>query len=277
MEKQENLKQQGIAFDKAGEKEKAIEAFLQAGDGGDPVCYLYAGKIYQLDLKQPEKAVPLFLKAADNGIASAYNNASLAYKKGNGVPMDLAKAGELAKKGMEAGDFYCCYNLGVWYKNGELGRVENDLSKQAFEKAKLTAGYAKAKPDVKAKIDSYLSSFENPILNPEPQKTEEAAASPSEKDKKAEKNWILAFFIVLGVLGIAGIVLSSFAAVQLKEPGWYWLFSLFIPMIAYNVCPFLFKKMREKPIYFYIDLVFALLYIVAILTAAILWQQAKGL
>ena len=48
-------------------------------------------------------------------------------------------------------------------------------------------------------------------------------------------------------------------------------------MVTYNVCPFIFKDMKEKPIYFYIDLAFALLYIVAILTAAILWQKAKGL
>ncbi len=285
MERQENLKQQGIAFDKAGEKEKAIEAFLKAGENGDNVCYLYAGKIYQLDLQQPEKAVPLFLKAAENGIAAAYNHASLAYKKGSGVPADLAKAEELAKKGMEAGDFYCCYNLGVWYKNGELGKVDLKSSKEAFEKAKLAAGYQKAKPEVKEKINSYLASFEAPASNPSPAESQNLASfgkhdlKPEEasEDKKSEKNWILAFFIILAVLGVAGVVLSSFAATQLREPGWYWLFTLFIPMVTYNVCPFIFKDMKEKPIYFYIDLAFALLYIVAILTAAILWQKAKGL
>ncbi len=263
MENQDNLKQQGIAFDKAGEKQKAIECFQKAAESGDKVCYLYAGKIYQFDLHDEQKAGPYFVKAAEGGVPRAYNYASLACKKGNGVPLDLAKAEEFARKGMEMGDFYCAYNLGVWYSSGELGQADPAKAKEAFQSARGSVGYPKAPKEAKDRIDSYLASFET--------------GKPEQKKSSSEDNWITAFYITLAVLGLAGVILVSFAYVQLKQPAWFGLFALFLPMIAYNVTPFVFKKARNSVPYFYIDLAFALLYIVAILIAAIMWQKAKGL
>lgn len=264
MENQDNLKQQGIAFDKAGEKQKAIECFLKAAENGDKVCYLYAGKICQFDLHDEQKAGPLFVKAAEGGVPRSFNYASLACKKGNGVSIDLAKAEEFARKGMEMGDFYCAYNLGIWYSSGELGQADSQKAKEAFQFARDSVGYPKAPKEAKDRIDSYLDSPSEP-------------AKPEEKKSSSENNWITAFYITLALLGVAGVVLASFACAQLKQPAWFGLFALFVPMIAYNVMPFVFKKARNSVLYFYIDLGFALLYIVAILVAAIMWQKAKGL
>ena len=162
------------------------------------------------------------------------------------------------------GDFYCAYNLGIWYSSGELGQVDSAKAKEAFQFARDSVGYPKAPKEAKDRIDSYLDSPSAP------KKQEEGKSS-------SENNWITAFYITLALLGIAGVILASFAVAQLKQPAWFGLFALFVPMVVYNVMPFVFKKTRNSVLYFYIDLGFTLLYIVAILIAAIMWQKAKGL
>jgi TPR repeat protein len=69
--------------------------------------------------------------AVDVGYAAAYNNLALLHQNGeyhrieNGVatprPRDRDKARELFQRGAELGDIIALYNLGMAYKNGDLG------------------------------------------------------------------------------------------------------------------------------------------------------------
>ena len=268
-EQANEYKKAGIAFDSGSEgtvdKDRAIECFLKEAECGDPNGYLYAGKIYQFDKKDNKKAFECFSKAAEHQLPQSYNYVSLCYKKGLGVEADESKAMEYARLGKQAGDFYSAYNLGLWLSNDSSKRLE---AYDCFLAAKASKGFHKAKPEIQQRIESLLLE-----LSPEEKQEEVAKSEP----KKESKPWLLGFYIILMVLGVAGIILSCFAVSQLKQPSWYGLLALFIPMVLWNVVPFVFKKARYNDIHFYIDCFFALGYIVAILVAAILWYKAKGI
>ena len=249
----------------ATDKEGAIKLFLSAAEAGDASCYLSVAKIYQNDLKKPEEATPYYEKAAEAGLSKAYNPLAIAYKNGTGVPQDFDLAEEYAKKGVEAGDFILTYNYATWLMNGELGKTDKGTALELFRKAKECAGYAKAPEKVKEKIDANIAALES-----------SPADAPAKKADDG-KGWFLGFYGVMIVLGIAGCVLSAFAAYQLKQPAWYALYALFGTMIVGNVVPFAWKKLRYNTIHFYVDLGLAFLYIVAIVICAIVWYKAKGL
>ena len=269
-EQANEYKKAGIAFDSGSEgtvdKDKAIECFLKEAECGDPNGYLYAGKIYQFDKKDDAKAFECFLKAAEHQVPQSYNYVSLCYKKGLGTAKDETKAMEYARLGKEAGDFFSAYNLGLWLYNDASKRFE---AYDCFLAAKASKGFSKAKPEIQQRIESLL-------LELAPQAKEQGEGVQPEP-KKESKPWLLGFYIILMVLGVAGIILSCLAVFQLKQPSWYGLLGLFIPMVLFNVVPFVFKKTRYNEIHFYIDCLFALGYIVAILVAAILWYKAKGI
>ena len=222
------LKQQAEAL-LPTDKEGAIRLFVSAAEAGDPTCYLTVAKIYQNELKNNEEAVPYYEKAAEAGLSKAYNPLAIAYKNGDGAVQDLNLAEDYAKKGVDAGEFILTYNYATWLMNGELGRVDKPAALELFCKSKECEGYAKAPAKVKEKIDANIAALEA------------EAAAPAKKQDDG-KGWFLGFYGVMIVLGIAGCVLSAFAAAQLKQPGWFALYALFGTMIVGNVVPLVWKK-----------------------------------
>ncbi len=65
-------------------------------------------------------------KAAEQGLASAQNNLGSAYREGEGVPEDDAKAVYWYGKAAEPGDALAQTNLGAMYAKGE-GVPENNV------------------------------------------------------------------------------------------------------------------------------------------------------
>ena len=270
----EEAKAKAIAFDKGdgveANKEKAVEYFLKAAELGDATCFVLAGRILSRDLDNDAKALELYLKAAEANVPNAFNFLATAYRNGKGTEVDLAKAEEYAKKGVELGDFNCAYNLASWYKDGRVLEENNAEALRLYELTKTLAGYQKASDEVKAKIDETIADLSN--------RKEEVPAQKEETDnEKDSKGWILGFYIVLIVLGIAGVVLASFAASQVKAPGWFGLYGLFIPIVLFNVAPLAIKKIRFNTVHFLIDLGLAFLYIIAIVVSAIVWMKEKGI
>ena len=233
-------------------------------DAGD---FLAAAKIYQADLHSPEEANPLYVKAAEAGVVKAFNPAAIAFKNGQGVEKDLAKAEEMIAKGMNEGDFVSAYNYATWLQNGDLGRVDEGAALEAYKKALECEGYGRAPAKVKERIRDSIALLGGGL----------SASAPVAKKKDDGKAWILGFYGVLIVLGIAGCILTAFAAKQLNNNGWYGLYALFGTMIASNVVALAWKKLRYNSIHFYSDLVLALGYIIAIVICAVVWYKAKGL
>ena len=79
------------------------------------------------EVETPEKKLADLMKRAERGEAEAQFNLGQMYRKGEGVPMDAAKAVEWFQKAAEQGNADAQSNLGSMYDEGE--GVSKDAAK----------------------------------------------------------------------------------------------------------------------------------------------------
>jgi len=81
------------------------------------------------------KAAELFKKSCDMGNVSGCYNLGIFYDNGQGVRQSYVKAAELFKKSCDMGVAAGCYNLGILYDNGQGVRQSYVKAKEFFGKA----------------------------------------------------------------------------------------------------------------------------------------------
>ncbi|MBR5084262.1 MAG: sel1 repeat family protein, partial [Prevotella sp.] len=107
-----------------GFRESSFKLIESKAFGGDPRWQFILGQMYrwaeQYFLVEQDftKAAYWWNEAASKNYARAYNNLGIAYKRGEGVKVDLRKAVEYLKKGAEAGDEWAQRNYGDLFMEG---------------------------------------------------------------------------------------------------------------------------------------------------------------
>ncbi len=115
----QELLDQAIAFENAGEYEKAVLLYEEAGDLGNADALNNLGIYYLQGVGVTEnykKAVELFEAAYKKGSVDAAKSLGFVYRTGRGVPVDLDQALKYYQVAADKGDAFSQNEMGVIYQ-----------------------------------------------------------------------------------------------------------------------------------------------------------------
>lgn len=114
--------------------------------------YYWAGEVYHYATRDFVKAAYWWNEAVLQNYTRAYNNLGMAYKKGNGVPVDLRKAVHYLKMGAEAGEELAQKNYGDLFVYGVRVKVGS------HKEIRKTSGYCEGEK-IRTYLDDDLMEF----------------------------------------------------------------------------------------------------------------------
>ena len=124
--------------------DKAAALFTKAGENGYAKAYHALGNMYRFDSAGTfEDAVDAWREAAKLGYAAAYDELSLAYYFGRGVPQDYPEAARLSMIGAEKGNLRTQGTIADMLFNG-IGLTRDEKAAVAWYQKAVDGGYAYA-------------------------------------------------------------------------------------------------------------------------------------
>jgi TPR repeat protein len=169
----------GVAAYDKGDYDSALKEWLPLAEEGDPAAQRNLGHMYRKGLGVPKdlaKAAEWYERAAESGFARAQANLASLYLRGDGVSQDYYEAAKWFDRAARQGHAIAQFNLGLMYERG-LGVPRSKEKAFGWYYQAARAGHTRAAEKLAGLVSSSPGPGGAPPL-PGPPSTTEAAKEP---------------------------------------------------------------------------------------------------